>query len=355
MHNIINTTKIDYTKEPIFLGNDLSFQRYDKFKHQYFYKNFHQQVGFFWRPEEISLIKDRNDFKNLSKEEEFIFTSNLKFQILLDSIQSRAIPFLTQYVSLPEVEISFKSWEFFETIHSYSYSYIINNIYPDSGVVFDSIYDNAEIIKRAGSITKYYNELINNNSSLTLKDKIYLTLISVNILEGIRFYVSFSCVYAMAENKKMEGNAKIISFINRDENLHLAMTQMIINKLREDDSEGFTKTVKKNESLVQGMYVEAVKEEIEWAEYLFSQGSILGLNTQILSEYMKWLTNKRMSAIGLEALYSDATNPLKGWIANWTDSKRVQVAPQETEMSNYKIGEYTHDLTNEVFDKMFNQ
>ena len=237
-NQIINTNPdIDFMKQPIFLGEDLNIQRYDTYKYPFYYNSYQKQIGSFWRPEEFNLTKDRNDFLNLTDIEQEIFSSNLKFQILLDSVQNRGIPYLSDFVSLPEVELSFKTWEFFELIHSYSYTYIIQNVYSNTNEVFDTVLKTGPIMDRAVSTTKDYNELLNIHRSdniATVKDKIFRNLISINILEGLRFYVSFACSYAFAENKKVEGNAKIIAMINRDENLHLAITQKTIDYLRNE-------------------------------------------------------------------------------------------------------------------------
>ena len=179
-----------------------------------------------------------------------------------------------------------------------------------------------------------------------------MTLVSINILEGIRFYVSFACAYAMAQNKKMEGNAKIISLINRDENLHLAFSQNVLKYLRDNKDEGFQHIVKDCEETVIGMYEDAAKEEMEWAAYLFENGSMLGLNEKILTQYMQHLTNKRMRSIGLKPIFSETPNPIN-WIQNWTESKKVQIAPQESEIESYKIGSFNQnldDITADEFD-----
>jgi len=346
MKNIINTKAlagelIDYTRQPMFLGEDLGIQRYDIYKHKIFYKNFQDQLSNFWRPEEVSLLKDRADFLDLPEEQRRIFTNNLKYQILLDSVQSRGIPFLQQYVSLPELEATMKVWEMMETLHSYSYTYLIKNVYPNPNEVFDSILLDPFIVERAKVTTSYYDTLIGAESDP--KKDIFLSLINIYILEGIRFYVSFACAYAFAENKTMEGNAKIISLINRDENLHLAITQNILNFMRKEDSEGFKNMFERFRLTILDMFEVAAMEEAKWAEYIFQDGSMLGLNAELLSQYMKWLTNKRMRAIGLPSLFEGQPNPL-GWINNWTNSKKVQVAPQETEISNYRVGSTKADI-----------
>lgn len=351
MKNILNLDEsVDYSKIPLFFGsNGMSLQRYDKFKYDTIFNLFKQQLGFFWRPEEVSLAgKEKGDFDSLTDHEKFIFTKNLGYQILLDSIQSRGIPHLLEDCSNPEVEAFAKSWEFFETIHSYSYTYIIKNVYSDPGEIFDNILKDEEIIKRATSVTHYYDDLINSyddSSEEDRKRKLYLTLVSINILEGIRFYVSFACSYCFAENKKMEGNAKIISLINRDENLHLGFTQFLLKTLKTNASEGFSEIAKELEPVVMKMYEDAANEEMEWAKYLFKDGSMLGLNADILIKYMKWLTNSRMKIIGLNPIFEKTENPIN-WINNWTGDRdmQVQVAPQESEIESYISGSFTNDL-----------
>lgn len=353
MKNIINLKEVDYTKEPLFFGEELSLQRYDKFRYEKIFNMFKQHISYFWRPEEVNLSKDRSDFQNLSEHERFIFTKNLGYQILLDSVQSRGISHLLDDCSNPESELFSKTWEFFETLHSYSYTYIIKNIYSDPSGLFDTILKDEEIIKRTTSVTKYYDDLIECIPDDTLDDKkkkLYLTLVSINILEGIRFYVSFACSYCFAQNKKMEGNAKIISLINRDENLHMGFTTQILRYLAEDPSEGFQHIVKECEDIVYSMYRDAADEEMEWAKYLFKDGTMIGLNSEILTQYMKWLTNNRLKAIKMEPIFDKVTNPIN-WITNWTESKSIQEAPQETEKETYVVGAFQQLDENENFDE----
>ncbi|MBC8416904.1 ribonucleotide-diphosphate reductase subunit beta [bacterium] len=352
--NIINKKNVDTTKQPMFFGEGLNLQRYDKFKYKKLFDLFQQQLSFFWRPEEVDLSgKEKNDFNSLTDHEKFIFTKNLSYQILLDSVQGRGISHLLEDCSNPEFEAFAKSWEFFETIHSYSYTYIIKNVYANPSDVFDEILNDKEVLKRTASVTKYYDDLINSVGEKDVnskKKKLYLTLVSINILEGIRFYVSFACSYAMAQNKKMEGNAKIISLINRDENLHLALTQNVLKYLRDNEDEGFQHIIKECEGTVIEMFKDAAQEEMEWAGYLFKDGSILGLNEKILVQYMKYLTNKRMKVLGLPPAFEDIPNPIN-WIQNWTESKRVQVAPQESEIESYKIGSFSQNMNDVDVDE----
>lgn len=345
---------IDFTQEPLFFGKSLNIQRYDKFRYPFIFNFFKEQLGFFWRPEEVSLSgKERADYESLTEQEKFIFTKNLSYQILLDSVQSRGIHNLLENCSNPELEAFAKTWEFSETLHSYSYTYIIKNVYSNPDVIFDAILKDEEVLKRASSVTKYYDDLINSFADDDLdakKKKLYLTLVSINILEGIRFYVSFACSFAFAENKKMEGNAKVISLILRDENLHLGFTQRILNILRDEPTENFQHIVKECEPIVYEMFKLAAEEEMEWAKYLFTNGSLLGLNEEILSNYMKWITNQRMKAIKLNPIFPKITNPIT-WMNNWVNSKDVQVAPQETEIESYVIGSFVQDLSDTNFNE----
>lgn len=350
MKSVINRIFVDTTRQPIFCGEGLSIQRYDKFKYESFMQSWMTQISFFWRPEEFELNKDRADYAQLDDHEQFIFTSNLKYQTLLDSVQSRGIPLLASKVTIPELEAAMSAWQFFETLHSYSYTYIIKNVYPDPSHVFDSILHDQAIIDRAESVTRDYDNLI--DAADDEREKLYLALISVNILEGIRFYVSFVCSYAFAENKKMEGNAKIIKLINRDENLHLALTQNILKYLRTKSDEGFVDVINKCNDKVVSMYEHAASEEKEWAKYLFSRGSILGLNDKVLCDYVEWLTNQRLKGIGLNPIFDRSSKCPLSWMQNWTGSKSVQVAPQETEVENYRVGQFSSDLKNSDFSDM---
>lgn len=343
--------KVDFTKEPIFFGEPLNLERYDKFKYPVYFTLLEQQLEKFWRPQEVDITKDRVDYKQMTDNEKFIFTSNLKYQILLDSIQSRGIHHLTENLSNPEIEAYCSFWAAFETLHSLSYTHIIKNVYPDPSEVFDNILNDELIVKRTVSVTKYYDDLINSygdESEDDLKRKLYLTLISINILEGIRFYVSFACSYAFAETGRMEGNAKIIKFINRDENLHLGFTQKLLLDLKNNKDEGFQKIIADLEPTVVQMYKDAAQEEMEWAEYLFKDGAMLGMNAEILKQYMMYITNMRMKVIKLPQIFDKTKNPIP-WINNWISSESTQNAPQETEIESYTIGNLNNDLAEKDF------
>lgn len=341
MRTIFNEKNVDTTKQPIFFGEELGLQRFDKLKYPKFLRLYKDQISFIWRPNEISLIQDAKDYQGLTENEKFIFTSNLKFQTLMDSCISRGVEVLFPYISLPEVEACCKWWSAFEIIHSESYNYIMENVYPDFTAIMDSIADDSEIIARGEKVKEWYDKLIHvdeNNKYETL----YKTLISINILEAIQFFVSFACAFAFGKNQVMCGNASIIKLIRRDENLHLQITQNMLQALHNNEDEGFIDVAHQCSSEVEGMFVQAVDEEKSWAKYLFKDGSLLGLNEAILSEYIEWLANMRMKALGLNEIYPDAKNTISGWMNAYLGE--TQVAPQEAENTSYKIGASKNDI-----------
>ena len=361
MTKVFNTKEVNWMKQNMFFGEEPNVQRFDQQKYPIFEKLNQQQLGFFWRPEEVSLQKDRNDYHLLSEDQKHIFTSNLKYQTLLDSVQGRGpcLAFLP-YCSLPELESMLVAWDFSETIHSRSYTYIMKNVYPDPTAVLDTIVETPEIMARAKTVTESYDKFIEYSHKFhmmgegnrkELKRLLYLTLINVNILEGIRFYVSFACSFAFGELKLMEGSAKIISLIARDENLHLAVSQNIINNYRnkENDKE-MLKIMKECEQQVYDMYDTAVQQEKEWAKYLFREGSMIGLNDKLLNQYVEYMANKRMVAIGLKPVYDQprTNNPLP-WTQHWLNSRGLQNAPQETEIESYVVGGIKQDVDTDSF------
>ena len=369
---VFNTEEVDTKKQPMFFGKPLGVQRYDNFKYNQFENLTKQQLGYFWRPEEVSLQKDRGDYQSLRPEQKHIYTSNLKYQIMLDSVQGRApgMAFLP-YCSLPELEACMEVWSFMEMIHSRSYTYVIKNVYSDPSEVFDKILNDNRILERAASVTESYDTFINyaqewgqgsmwkedwkvSPSSVwtrkDLKRHLYRAVANVNILEGIRFYVSFACSFAFGELKLMEGSAKIISLIARDENQHLAITQNIINNWRKGDDPEMKEIVKEEEQWTYSMFDRCVNEEKLWAEYLFKDGSMIGLNDKLLYQYVEWIANKRMKSIGLKSVYDipARNNPLP-WTQHWISSKGLQVAPQETEVESYIVGGIKQDVKKDTF------
>ena len=358
-------------KEPMFFGNPVNVARYDQQKYEIFSKLTERQLSFFWRPDEIDLAKDRADYQSLSDSEKHIFISNLKYQILLDSVQGRAPSLaLAPVSSLPELETWINTWNFSETIHAQSYTHIIRNIVTDPGVIFDTIVVNEEILKRADSISRYYDDLIKytelynlfgegthrlNGEDVVvdlkcLKKKLYLCLVCVNILEGIRFYVSFACSFAFAERKLMVGNAKVISLVCRDEALHLTGTQHIINLLsRGVDDQDFARIAKECTKEVEKLFEDAAQQEKDWADYLFKDGSMIGLNREILHRYIEYITNERAKAISVRLPFEVTKNPIP-WINQWLQSDNVQVAPQELEITSYLVGQIDSNILETDFN-----
>ena len=369
---VFNTEQVNTKKQPMFFGKPLGVQRYDSYKYPVFDKLTTQQLGYFWRPEEVSLQKDRGDYQTLRPEQKHIYTSNLKYQIMLDSIQGRGpgMAFIP-YCSLPELEACMEVWGFMEMIHSRSYTYIIKNVYADPSEVFDKIVTDDRILERAASVTEAYDDFIGGaqqygNSTMwelaneghmagqydrrELKRKLYRAVANVNILEGIRFYVSFACSFAFGELKLMEGSAKIISLIARDENQHLAITQNILNKWKQGDDPEMAQIMKEEEEWTYKAFDRAVMEEKRWADYLFRDGSMIGLNDKLLQQYVEWIANRRLKSIGLKPQYDIAANanPLP-WTQHWISSKGLQVAPQETEVESYVVGGIKQDVKKDTF------
>ena len=367
-NSVFKKKKKSHLESCMFFDGSVDVARYDHIKYPVLDKLTDKQLGFFWRPEEVDISKDKTDFHKLTEHEQHIFTSNLKRQILLDSVQGRGpTEALLPVVSLPELEPLVTAWAFMETIHSRSYTHIIRNIYSNPSKVFDTMMDASEIMSCAKDISKYYDDFIEYSkwydllgygkhtingkeiiiSKHELKKKLWLMLNSINVLEGIRFYVSFACSWAFAELKKMEGNAKIIKFIARDENVHLAASQTIIKTLLKDDSD-FVKVKEECEAEVISIFTFAVEQEKEWAKYLFKDGSMIGLNQRLLCDYVEWIASKRMKSIGYTSPYTvSQANPLP-WTEKWIGGGSVQVAPQEVELSSYIIGGIKNDVSTDT-------
>lgn len=371
-YSIFCQTKNDPLLEPMFFGQPVNVARYDQQKFVVFEQLIEKQLSFFWRPEEIDVSKDRIDFTNLPEHEQHIFLSNLKYQTLLDSIQGRSPNVvLLPLVSIPELETWIETWSFSETIHSRSYTHIIRNVLSDPSRVFDDIVDNPFILERATDIAKYYDDLYHSSQLYhlygeghhqingrtvsiclaNLKKKLYLCMVAINVLEAIRFYVSFACSFAFAERKLMEGNAKIIRMIARDEALHLNGTQHILNLMQtgKDDPEMFTIAQECQSEAIE-IFRQAAEQEKAWAKYLFKDGSMIGLNENILVQYVEYITNLRMEALNLPSIFADAKNNPIPWINAWLSSDNVQVAPQESEITSYLVGQIDAELSEDAFD-----
>ena len=368
---VFNTDKVDIKNQPMFFGQPLGIQQYTSFKYPVFEKLTETQLGFFWRPEEISLQKDRSDYQTLRPEQKHIFTSNLKYQVMLDSVQGRGpgMAFMP-YCSLPELESAMLVWETMEMVHSRSYTHIIKNLYSQPEQIFETILDDQRIMSRAAAVTAGYDEFINSANQYSLGDwrmaqegagqaraerkelkrKLFRAVMNVNILEGVRFYVSFACTFAFGELKVMEGSAKIISLIARDENQHLVLTQNILNKWKQGDDPEMEEIAREEQEHTINMFRKTVDEEKAWAEYLFKDGSMIGLNDKLLHQYVEWIANRRMKAIGLKPIYDipAKNNPLP-WTEHWISSKGLQVAPQETEVESYIVGGIKQDVKKDSF------
>lgn len=364
MTTIFNKEITDFKNQPMFFGESLNTQRFDTFKYPVLDKLNKQMISFFWVPEEFDLNKDRNDYHDFRPEQKHIFTANLKYQTLLDSVQARgpSLAFLP-YCSLGELEGCLLTWSFFESIHSRSYTHIIKNVYPRPEEVLDKILDDENIIKRAITVTKEYDLFIEmaqehfvvKSKKYTLrqvKKQLYLAMMNVNILEGLRFYVSFACTFAFGELKMMPGAAKIISLIARDESQHLALSTHILKNWQSGkDDPDMPEIIAECDDIVYDMWKTVVDEEKEWAKYLFKDGSIIGLNEILLGNYVEHIANRRLKALGYDPIFETSAlyNPLP-WTQHWLNSKEVQIAPQEQQLESYLIGAINKDVKDDQFE-----
>jgi ribonucleoside-diphosphate reductase beta chain len=372
-YSVFSGKNNDTTLEPTWLGNSVNVARYDKQKHVTLEKLIEKQISFFWRPEEVDLSREARDFNKLDKAGKHIFMSNLKYQTLLDSIQGRSPNIaLLPICSIPELETWVETWSFFETIHSRSYTHILRNVLQDPSAEFDDIAEHPEISARAAAVTCYYDDLIELNSVYMLegfgvhtvngreidaternmKKKLYLALVAVNVLEAIRFYVSFACTFAFNEREQMEGNAKIVKMIARDENLHKQSTQFLLNLIHNGmEGDEFQTIAQECHDEALAIFDSAVKQEKEWAKYLFQYGTILGLNEEILGSYVEFIANQSLANIGFDERYTTTSTPLP-WMSKYLNSDNVQVAPQESEISSYLVGQIDTSINPEDFDEI---
>lgn len=392
MSTVFNTNPVDVLKEPMFFGSGLGIARYDIQRHKVFEDLTEKQLSFFWRPEEVNLMMDAAQFNKLPQYQQNIFTNNLKYQSLLDSIQGRApSAVLMSLISDPSLDTWVATWTFSETIHSRSYTHIMRNLYTDPSKVFDEIVLDEAIMKRAESIGRYYDDVLIktrywenakadieyqkeiNADEDDIKDAIehemywkrelmrslYLCLHVINALEAIRFYVSFACTFNFHKNMEiMEGNAKIMKFIARDEQLHLKGTQYIIRQLQlGTDGDEWVKIAQECEQEAVDIFMEVNRQEKDWAVHLFKDGDVPGLNTNSMWSFIDYLTVSRMKQCGLPCPITDA--PVKHpypWIREYLNSDNVQSAPQEVELSSYLVAQIDNDVDDKVmmsFKKYF--
>ena len=392
MSTVFNTNPVDVLKEPMFFGSGLGIARYDIQRHKVFEDLTEKQLSFFWRPEEVNLMMDAAQFNKLPRYQQDIFTNNLKYQSLLDSIQGRApSAVLMSLISDPSLDTWVATWTFSETIHSRSYTHIMRNLYTDPSKVFDEIVLDKAIMKRAESIGRYYDDVLTKTrewenakeftelakespdavfrlnraikqeaeAKRALMKSLYLCLHVINALEAIRFYVSFACTFNFHKNMEiMEGNAKIMKFIARDEQLHLKGTQYIIRQLQlGTDGDEWVKIAQECEQEAVDIFMEVNRQEKDWAVHLFKDGDVPGLNTNSMWSFIDYLTVSRMKQCGLPCPITDA--PVKHpypWIREYLNSDNVQSAPQEVELSSYLVAQIDNDVDDKVmmsFKKYF--
>ena len=392
MSTVFNTSPVNILTEPMFFGSGLGLARYDIQRHRVFEELIEKSLSFFWRPEEVNLMMDAAQFNKIPQYQQDIFTNNLKYQSLLDSIQGRApSAVLMSLISDPSLDTWVATWTFSETIHSRSYTHIMRNLYTDPSKVFDEILLDDAIMKRAESIGRYYDDVIEktrewenakeifkcfseneydldaySNSLMHVEEckralmkSLYLCLHVINALEAIRFYVSFACTFNFHKNMEiMEGNAKIMKFIARDEQLHLKGTQYIIRQLQSGtDGDEWVKIAQECEQEAVDIFMEVNRQEKDWAVHLFKDGDVPGLNTNSMWSFIDYLTVSRMKQCGLPCPITDA--PVKHpypWIREYLNSDNVQSAPQEVELSSYLVAQIDNDVDDKVmmsFKKYF--
>lgn len=371
---VFNQNVIDVTAQPMFFGEDTGTARFDVYKHKIFEDLTEKQLSFFWRPEEVNVTADRAQYDKLQSFEKRLFTNNLKYQSLLDSIQGRA-PGLAFSAICSDVSLEtwIQTWGFSETIHSRSYTHIMRNLYDDPSKEFDDIVLNPAIMKRATSISDYYDDLIDavryyQNAMEHAKSgrvvdiderledamrKLYLCMHVVNALEAIRFYVSFACTFNFLESYGiMEGNVKIMKLIARDEQLHLKGTQYIIRQIQNGgEGELWQKIAQELQEEANQIFLDVAQQEKDWVDDLFSEGEPLGLNKKNMYAYVDYLTHSRMQSAGLDSPFRGQSlkHPLP-FMRKFLNSEMVQVAPQEVEISAYLISQVDHDIDQDIHE-----
>ena len=350
------TTKTDYLNRKMFLDPEgpVTIQRFEEVKYKKIADFEATARGFFWQPEEISLTKDSNDFKEASDAVKHIFTSNLLRQTALDSLQGRGpSQIFTPVISLPELEALVYNWTFFETnIHSKSYSHIIRNIYNVPKEVFNTIHDTKEIVDMASSVGNYYEALhmVNCRKQMgeTIPEKEYIRAIWMALhasyaLEAFRFMVSFATSLAMVENKIFMGNGNIIQLILQDELLHKGWTAYLINQVVKEDNR-FVEAKLECESEVYALYLDVIREEKEWADYLFNKGPVIGLNANILKDFVDYTAVSALKEIGIKYQQTAPRSTPIPWFNKHVDTSKKQTALQESESTNYVIGVMSENL-----------
>lgn len=355
--SVFKVRDIEHGKAKLFFDESgtVDIQRFESSKYPIFAKLLDQQQSFFWRPSEINLSKDAIDFKGFTKAQEHVFTSNLKRQILLDSVQGRA-PSLCYgpIVSDPSLEALIAWWTAIEVIHSQSYTHILRNVYPNPSKVFDEMKGIREIVECGDSVSVHYDELLERQKRLEYghfetKRSLYRSLLATNALEQIRFQVSFACTFAFGQQDLMSGSSKIVGLIRQDEALHCGITQNLLKYLPQDD-EDFIRIAEEERATAKEIYLDVHKQEKEWVDFLFQEGPIFGLTPEELKLYLDWLVDNRMQHFGLESnIIAPKKKPLP-WLRRWEDGKSDQVAPQESEIISYQVGNVDMNISNDSID-----
>lgn len=343
--------EMNTSSDKLFFGDSgHGIARYDIVRYPDLFRMNKKMRSFFWEPEVIDMAGEKRSFDSMTESEKFVFTSNLKRQILLDTVQGRApMTIFAPHCTDPVVENAISTWSFFETIHSESYTHIIRSIYPDPSAVVDGIPEISQIVDCAKSISMAYDRM----SDTPNEENLFLALIAANALESLRFYVSFACTFSFAERKKVEGSAKVVQLIARDENQHVGLTQKLI-KYQAQDSPLFAQAAADNNAQAIQIFREAAEQEKEWVQYLFQNGPIIGLNENILNQYVDYLYEKRIYGMKLTKTNPKTDNPIP-WINKWFSTEKTQTALQETESAAYlSASAVTNDLGDGDFGlKMF--
>lgn len=337
MKSVYNKTNIPADQRRMFLGPELNLQRFDVFKYKKFYDLYQEQKSAFWNPEEIDFSGEAAKIDTMSATEKWIFENNLMWQTATDSVLSRGINEITKYITLPELEAACSYWQFCEVLHSESYTHALKGLTKKPEDFFDSIVTNDEINKRSTEVTKAFDDLLGVEDK-NIHEQIFKTVLSTQIAEGLNFHVSFLFSFWFGKQGKAPQMAKIIRLINKDESLHVAITQNIIRYWKTNPDEGFQDIVETHTDLVYEMYKTAVQCEKDWASYLFSKGSLIGFNEDNVHQYIEWLANNRLSSLGYEKIFTCKKNPIGSWLYEYLDPTLAQSAPQEQNLTTYQIG-----------------
>lgn len=348
MKTVLNLINVPVEERIMFLGPELSLQRFDQVKYPKFLEIYEKMETFRWQPSRINLNKDRIDYEKMSDVELHVFQSNIRWQTAVDACLSRSIHNISQYITNCELEICCTSWASFETLHSFSYTFLFKNVTKDATKFFDSILEDPMIIERAKNITSAYDSFFGNPTDI--KQTIFDAILNTQAVEGVSFYTSFICSFYFGAKEKMTGSADIIKEIARDEALHVSITQNIFKNWKTHPEEGFQELLKRNEEKVYEFYKLIVKQESDWTDYLFSKGSLLGLNSEILKSYTEYIANNRLASMGYKKIFKTKNDPTVGWSAGYFDSSISQPAPQETEITSYLSNAANTDLNLNEFE-----